>query len=551
LRDFLIDAGLLTRGQLAQLLEEEQLIEAEQRPLYQLLVERNVVAEDELRRAAAHATGTQFVVIAKEDISPTALLLIPEPISRLRNILAYRLDGGILEVALLDLDDLAYLEPLKLPYKIHPRLTSRVTIKQGLIKYQKILREKFGALLQQGSYAVDALIHHALLSAAHGIHIDINTTTLVRYRIGTALHEAMQLPRQVGSELSKQLKVLAKLLPTSHSVQEGRFKFEKDGERHIVHVSALPNVSGERVVLRVARESAGTTGFALTSLGFHGQTLEQIHQLLGQRSGLVAVTGPRQSGKTTTLYTLLDQLNHSHLSIATIEEKIEHPFPHIAQTQTRPEVGLTTTAGLRALLRQDPDVVMVGHATDLDTLMVALHAANNGVLVLLGVEAPSAGGAIEKMLTLGIPPLLLTSVLRAVVSVDIVGRLCTHEKESYTLSRAEAAPLEPYADFARVLAALKEEKVIDLDVPWKELLFARTIACSQCEGGYEGVAGVQALLPITQSIKEMLLRGASGAELEAQAHTEGMLSIVEDGLMKAAQSTTSIEEIFGLVDRMQ
>lgn len=550
LRDFLIDAGLVTRGQLADLIEGESLQEAPSKPLYQLLAEHNIVAEDELRRALAHATGTTFIVLTKEDISPTALFHIPEPLSRAHTMLAYRFEGGVLEVALLDLDDLIHLEALHLPYKVRARLTTRASIKHGLIYYQKILREKFGALLQQGTHAVDALIQHALLSSAHGIHIDLNTVALVRYRIGSTLHEAMQLPLHVGEQLSKHLKMLAKLLPTSSGAQEGRFKFDKDGERHMVHMSALPSASGERLVLRLARESKGVTGFALASLGLHGEPLEHVHTLLRQRSGLIVVTGPRQSGKTTMLYTLLDQLNHTDLSIATVEERIDYVFPHIAQTQTRPEVGLTTTAGLRAILRQDPDVVMIGNAEDPDTLALAAHAANVGVLVLLSVEAPTAGAAIEKILRLGVSPLLLASILRGVIAVDLVGLLCTHEKDAYSLARAEGAPLEPYADFGRVLATLKEERIVDTDKQWKEILFARTVVCSQCDGGYEGVTGVQEVLPVTSTIKEMIIGGASGQELEQQAHTEGMLSLTEDALTKAAQDVTSIEEIFNLVDRI-
>ncbi len=544
LRDFLIDSGLVTRGQLADF------VRTDEKSLYDLLSEHNVVAEDELRRAAAHATGTTFVVLTKEDISPTAILLIPEPISRSHNMLAYQLDGDILEVALLDLDDLAYLSLLNLPYRVRPRLTSRASIKNGLLHYQKILREKFGALLQQGTHVVDALVHHALLSSAHGIHIDINTTALVRYRIGEALHEAMQLPLHIGTQLSEQLKVLAKLLPTSSTIQEGRFRFDKNDERHVVHVSALPTANGERLVLRLARESAGIAGFALAPLGFHGAALEQVQTLLHQRSGLIVVASPARSGKTATLYTLLDQLNHTRLSIATVEEKIEHRFPHLAQTQLKPEVGLTAVAGLRAVLKQDPDVVMVGDIKDNDTLALAAHAASVGALVLVGVEAPTAGAAIEKLLQFGVSPLLLATTLRGVIATNTVKRLCTHDKEEYALARAEGAPLEPYADFGRVLAALKDEKIIDPDKQWKEIFFSRAIACSQCEGGYEGIIGVQEVLPLTAVGKEMVMGRAEAADFENQGREEGMLNLVEDALVKAAQGLTSLEEVFALIDRV-
>ncbi|TSC69253.1 MAG: Uncharacterized protein G01um101456_271 [Parcubacteria group bacterium Gr01-1014_56] len=543
LMDFLIDSGLISRGQLADVIPEEG------ESLYNLLQRRNIVAEDELRRAAAHASGTTFVVLNREDISGAALLLIPEPISRSHNILSYRLDGMVLEVALLDLDDLTELEALRLPYKIQPRLTSRASIKKGLLQYQKILREKFSQLLEQGTHVVDALIHHALLSSAHGIHIDIGTTTLVRYRIGEALREAMQLPVHIGAELSERLKMLAKLLPTSSNIQEGRFKFEKQGESHTVHVSALPTTQGERLVLRLRNESHGGSGFSLTSLGFHGETLARAYAFLEKRSGLIVVAGPSGGGKTTTLYTLLDQLSHTDLSITTIEEKVEHRFPHIAQTEIRPEVGLTTAAGLRAILKTDPDVVMVGEIKDSDTLALALSAANRGLLVLAGVEAPGAASALDTLRDLGVSALLFASTVPGVIGVNTVKKICPHDKETYLLSRTEGAPLEPYANFGRVLGALKEEKIIEDIKQWKEILFARAISCSQCEQGYIGVLGVQEVLPITTSSKELIQDGAPGVILEDQAREEGMTTMVEDALFKAAQGQTSIEEVFRLVEK--
>ncbi len=269
------------------------------------------------------------------------------------------------------------------------------------------------------------------------------------------------------------------------------------------------------------------------------------------RSGVVVVAAPPRGGKTTTLYTLLDQLNHTNLSIATVEEKIEHRFPHIAQTQTKPEVGLTPVAGLRGVLKQDPDVVMVDDVSDVETLNLALHAASVGALVFVGMEAATAGGAIEKLLRSGISPLLLTSTLRGVIATNTVQRLCTHDKEEYALARAEGAPLEGYADFGKVLAALKDEKVLDADTQWKEVLFARAIACPHCEDGYEGILGVQEVLPINATTKEMIVAGANAGEFEEQARKEGMLTLIEDALMKAAQSLTSAEEVFELVENFR
>ncbi|HYF13346.1 MAG TPA: ATPase, T2SS/T4P/T4SS family [Candidatus Paceibacterota bacterium] len=547
LSDFLIAGGLMTRGQLSQLREE-----AGETPLYDLLARKNVIAEDELCRAAAHASGTKFVILSRDDIDPVALVLIPEPLARSQGIIAYRLERNVLEVALLDLDALSHLESLRMPYKVVARLTSRGSIKEGLIYYQKILKEKFGALLSQGAHVVDSLIQHALLSKAHGVHIDFSTTaTLVRYRIGTVLHDAMQLPVHVGETLAGRLKSLAKLLPVSTTLQEGRFKFEHtyssgENESHLVHVAALPTAQGERIVLRLTPEKAGHTTFALTSLGLHGDALEDVHTLLNFRSGMILVSGERRSGKTTTLYTLLTQLSHENLSIATIEEDIEHHFSHIAQTNTRPELGLDTRAGLRAILRQDPDVVMVGEIKDSETALLAATAAAKGVLVFAGVEAEDVGEAIEKMKHWGVDPLMLCATLRGVIGTQIVKRLCANDKESYRLARAEGEPLEGRVNFAKVLARLKEEGVVGEETQWKELLFSHPVSCSQCEDGYQGITGLFEVLPATLSIKEVIMQGASSETIEYQARNEGMHTVLEDGMFKAVAGITSIDEVFRL-----
>jgi type IV pilus assembly protein PilB len=540
---FLVDSGLLTRSQF-----EDARRAAGGSPLYSFLSQRNLIPEDELRRAAAHASGTSFVVLTRDDISPLAVVLIPEPVARLHNMIAYKLEDGALEVALLDLDDLEHLKPLDLGLKIRPRLTSRSSIKQGLIYYQKILKEKFGAMLSSGTQVVDALIHHALFSRASGVHIDLSTTsTLVRYRIGQSLREAFELPDHIGRSLAERLKALAKLLPTSSTVQEGRFKFEKNGERHTVHISALPTSQGERVMLKLARESSGMSGFALDSLGLHGENLERAHKLLACPSGLILVASPAGGGKTTTLYTLIDQLNHGGAAISTIEEGIGFHFPHVAQTKVRPEVGVTVLAGLRALLKQDPDIAAVDQVRDADTAALAASAANRGALVIAAIEASSAGEAIERMLKLGVSPRLLASTLKGVIATQVVKRICSHERDEYRLARAEGAPLEPFANFGRVLAALKEEGIVEDATQWKELLFARAVPCSKCQNGYAGVSGLQEALLTSSIIKEMIGEGASGGALEAQAHEEGMPTLVEDGLFKAAAGITSIEEVFRVV----
>jgi type IV pilus assembly protein PilB len=543
LGDFLLSSGMLSRRSLEEALHAYD----REQPLGHSLVAQGYITDDDLRRAIAGMLGLPFINLRKEDIDPAALLAIPEPLARAHNMLGFRRMGGGLDVALLNPDKAQVLEGLALPESVRLHVTTEHSIKHGLLYYQKLLKERFSKVVEQSGHAVEAFLHHVLMSQAHGVHIDLGTAgALVRYRLGKGLHEAMRLPQHVGQALTDRLKQLASLLPTSRSLQEGRFKFENEGEQHAVHVSALPTVEGERLVLRIVREHEGTSGFALPSLGLHGEALEQVYQLLHGHTGLVLVAGLEGSGKTTALYTLLDQLPHHHLSIATVEKRIEHKVPHVAQTQIKPQIGLGGASALRAVLRTNPDVVLVDSTADAEMADLAARAANRGVFVIAGIEAPSAALGIEQLRQWGVERQTLAAALRGAIGVEVVGRLCPHDREDYRLSRAESAPLESFADFGRTLVALKEEGLIEQDKQWKELLFPRATPCAECDQGYIGITGVQEVLVVSQAVKDLILHGAPIEAIEKAARGEGMLTIVEEGLIKAAQGITSIEEVFRL-----
>ena len=597
LGDFLVDRGLLSRRSI-----DDALKRAGGAPLYEALQGFGLVDEDELRRAAAHAMGVKFVEFAHHEIEQDALFLIPEPLARAHNILGLRVSELGLEVALLNLTDLEVLEPLRLRHRILPRLTSHRSLTRGLLHYQKLLKEKFAAILGRGGDTVEALLHHALLSRAHGVHIDLKTTgALVRYRIGHSLEDAMELPAHIGQALADKLKLLAKLLPASperqrgepasperqrgepasperqrgepalRAMQDGRFKFEVKGgpstelgagERHAVHVFAGPRAdglhdgkAGERITLRLARESQGYGGFTQESLGLHGRALEDIHRVIVGRPGLMVVAGPQGSGVTTLLYTFLDLLNAPSRVVATVEDAIEHRLPRVMQVEIDPAAGVDTATTLRAVLKTDPDIVMVANLKDSRAAALAASAASRGVLVLAGIEAGSAAEAIEKLRELGVQPLTLATTLRAVVATRVVGRVAA-DAARYFPTRAELSLFDTPASqdatagvgLGRVLAALKEEGAVAEGTRWKELQFAR----GQAGEGHgntagSGQVGLQEVMPITEPIKELILRGIGVVEIEQEAKAEGMLSIIEDGLFKAAQGITSIEEVARLV----
>jgi len=479
LRDFLIESGLLSRSRLDDVLRQAQ----DSRSLAQSLSETGVMSADEIRHAQAHAMGVPFVTFDPRDISEEAMLLIPEPLARTHNMFAYKAADGAVEVAVLDLGSLAHAHELKRTYRVLPRLTTAESMRKALQHYQKHLREKFGELLTSGQHVAETLIKHAIYSRAGGVHVEPSQLgTLVRYQIGHALHEAFTLPEQAGKQLVAQLKSMAKLLPVARA-QEGKFKVEQNQERVNVRVHTLPTMLGERVHIRLAREKHGAQGYTLESLGFHGEALEAMEQAMHKRQGLLVAVG---HGRSTLLHTLADLLREPHLIVA--------------------EAHSATEA--RVALKYDPDVLVLDDIKDESTANLARTAADRGVFVLAAAHNNDLRGDIE-------------------VRLAVVRRLCTKAfHHSSKFSRAEGAELEPYADFVKVLNALKEEHSIEPTMAWKDVEFARATPCSECKGGYSSHIGLQ--------------------EVVVGGRTVG-LSLIEDGLFKAANNLTSVDEVLSLI----
>ncbi len=504
---FLVDAGLLTRSQLGDLSHSSA-------PLSKTLVDLGLMGEDEVRRAQAHALGVPFAVVDPHDIPVEALALIPEPLARSREIIAFAADEARVLVAVLDLADLDALSALEADggfggRRVVPHLTTRETLKRALLKYQKHLRDTFGELLSDGRHVAEALIGHALYSRAGGAHVDISTHgALVRYQVGHALHEAMRLPAQAGHALARELKILARLLPVARP-QQGAFAMDKHGDTVHVNVSVVPTVGGERIHMRLARRASGAEGYTLEALGLHGEGLAALRLCLGRRRGLVAVSGAPRSGKSALLYAMLDLLQHPGVSVATVEERILRRLPHAAQTELKD--GISSGAALRAALRQHPDVLLLGHVRDQESASLAAAAAARGIFVLAASDSADEG--------------LLSDAAGALVRVALARRLATDQfAVARPLSRPESVALEGAADFARVYEALKDEQVIEQGVAWKDIAFARPTPSTGHPDGYSGVVGLQEVI-------------APGFDT---------LNIAEDALFKAAQGLTSAEEAIRL-----
>ena len=567
LKTFLADAGLVSQKDF-DLAEREA--KAAGKTAGDVLVAKNIIGEDELRRTYAYILGIPFVALVGVQIKMETLSLIPEPIARRNNLIAFAQKGDDLEVAMLDTDDLASIDFIKkkTQMRVLPRLTDVASIKYALKLYQQGLKDNLGDVIKRETKAlestgdtrdedlhkvaeavpavrvVDTLLRHANAQGASDIHIEpLENSLLIRYRIDGILHDAMELPKHAAPAVTARLKVLSNMRLDEHRLpQDGRFSAEGGGEKVSFRVSILPTYYGEKIVMRLLRDSI--SGFTLEGIGFHGVALERMHDAIKKTTGLILTTGPTGAGKSTTLYTLLDLVNTPNVNISTIEDPIEYQMQRVNQTQVRPEIGFTFATGLRSLVRQDPDIIMVGEIRDKETASLAINAALTGHLVLSTLHTNSAAGAIPRLLDMGVEPFLLVSTLRVIIGQRLVRRL-SNQKETYELSRDQQAELERVIDPGTVLRALKDEKILAKDGTWKNVSFSRPKEGGQ--GPYAGRVGIYEVLPVTSTIKELMMKSGGGDDIYKQARSEGMLTMSEDGIFKAAQGNTTIEEVLRVI----
>lgn len=575
LKRFILDANLISKADMAA---AEKVAADEKRTLAEALIASGHMTEDDMRRVESYILGIPFISLKDMKIDFEILSLVPEPVARTHNIIAYKKGSDSLEVAMLDTADLPAIDFIKkkVGLKIMPRLTDTESMRSALRQYQKTLKDEFGDIIMRDAAAlkvvggedgaevseadlkkmaedlpvvriVDTLLRHAIMQNASDIHIEpMEEEVLVRYRIDGILSDAMKLPKIAAGTIVARIKVLSNLkLDQKRLPQDGRFKMEMDGQRVAFRVSMLPVYFGEKVVMRLLRENR--SGFSLEGIGFHGSTLERVHKATRATTGIILVTGPTGSGKSTTLYTVLDLLNTPEVNISTIEDPIEYQMPRINQTQVKPDIGFTFASGLRSLMRQDPDIIMVGEIRDQETASLAINAALTGHLVLATVHTNSSAGTIARLVDMGIESFLLVSTLRVAVGQRLVRKLAD-DKEAYVLTKAERDALAEHANLDFVLETLREEKIIAADATWNDVQFFRPKENGTTEDGYQGRMGIHEVLEMSTGIKDMVMEHKTGDELAVRARQEGMLTMMEDGIYKAARGLTSVEEVLRVIN---
>ena len=583
LKAFLLDAGLISEDQFSKASQKAKKTHTR---IEDILSSEGLISEKEILRLEAYILGVPFVNLEKEKIPNEILRIIPEPIARSHNIIAFRKKGKSLEVAMLDPEDLKTIEFIKKKanLKILPRLTTPESIKNVLKQYQESLQVEFGeiisrnakdisqkSILKKGKIKellsekveekeelekqakelpiikiVDTLLKHAILQRASDVHIEpMEKEVLVRYRIDGILRDAMILPLATKSGIVARVKVLSKLKLDEHRLpQDGRFKIKLEEFKYSIRVSILPVFNGEKVVMRLLSEQS--EGYTLEALGLRDETLERVETAIKKPVGMILVTGPTGSGKTTTLYSIMEILNTPGVNISTVEDPIEYRMPRINQTQVNSKIGLTFASGLRSLLRQDPDIIMVGEIRDKETASLAINAALTGHLVLSTLHTNSASGAVPRLIDMGVEPFLLSSTLNLILAQRLVRKLCD-KKEEYKLKGEELRNLEKYCDIKKIEGILTREKILKKKNTIKNIDFYHPVPSKVSISGYKGRIGIYESLMVSESIKALINKGGTSQEIESRARKEGMRSMIEDGFIKASQGVTSVEEVLRVI----
>ncbi|MEK7647291.1 MAG: GspE/PulE family protein [Patescibacteria group bacterium] len=569
LKAFLLDSGLVSADDVA--VAEKVAAKGDQN-IGEVLVTAGKISTEDLTRLKAYILGIPFVSLQDQKIEPEILRVVPEPLARSHNVIAFKKKGSALEVAMLDPEDLETIQAIQktTSLKILPRLTDKKSMQEALKQYQKSLEVEFGELISKDAEIlrpvegetkeagsedlkkmaedlpvvriVDTLLKHAIIQRASDIHIEpLEKEVIVRYRIDGILHDAMVLPKQVAPSIIARIKILSNLKLDEHRLpQDGRFKVETAEYKVSFRVSVLPIYDGEKAVLRLLPENS--KGFTLEKLGFFGEGLDKIHRAIKKPTGMVLATGPTGSGKTTTLYTILDILNTPDVNISTIEDPIEYRMPRVNQSQVRPDIGYTFANGLRSLLRQDPDIIMVGEIRDNETASLAINAALTGHLVLSTLHTNSAAGSLPRLIDMKAEPFLIVSTVNLIIAQRLI-RTLYKVKEPYKLTREQVDKLSKEIDMDQMLTIMKHEKIIGAKDGWQDITFYKPKESADAPDGYQGRIGVHEVLNMSETVKNMVMSGATSDDIEKQAKKEGMITMLEDGIIKAAQGITTLEEV--------
>ncbi len=521
--------------------------------LADVLIEGDVIKDDQLGRLIAEDAGWRYVNLKQEKIDEETLNLIPELVSESKGVIAFARSKEGIKVGMRNPDDLEiqhFIEK-RTGEKIFPYFITKLDLREALFSYQPSLRQEFDKILKQfknrtlsGTQRdeimvkmVDTILMYGYQNKASDIHVEpyINKI-VVRFRIDGVMHDVLSLPKDLLDSVITRIKILSRMRTDEHrAAQDGKFRFNvKDGLVD-VRVSIIPVVEGENVVMRLL--SVKSRQFSLTDLGLLSSDLEKIKGAVGRPHGMILVTGPTGSGKTTTLYAVLKILNTRDVHISTIEDPVEYDIEGVSQIQVNPRTNLTFAKGLRAIVRQDPDIIMVGEIRDKETAGIAVNSALTGHLVLSTLHTNDAATTLPRLLDMGVQPFLVASTVNVAIAQRLVRKICPKCRYSCKLTNEEKAVIQKEP---RLIEILKANGQTDLN----KIILYRGFGCKVCaRTGYVGRIGVFEVLEMSEDIRSLIIGRSSSEQLMKVAIKNGMTTMLEDGIEKVFNGITTLEEV--------
>lgn len=572
--------GVATKEQIAPYIEQAARLE---KPLQDTVISEKLIDERTLTKIFAEYAQIPYIEIDPKDITQDVINKIPERIARQYNAVIFKIDeDGLIHIAMDDPDDVQAVNFIEKQIGSNTKIyiapidnilicleNYRVDVDKELNEVIDIQREDDGSAAQVSeaeiaedspiAQTINLLLEYAIRSHASDIHIEPRETYVqVRYRIDGVLKEVNRLPRNVFGALVSRIKILSNLKIDEHRVpQDGRFKIKIGGKQYALRVSTLPITDGEKVVMRILDES--NQAVTLEDLGYWGRSLEVMTSAMSEPNGMVLVTGPTGSGKSTSLFSVLTTLNKPDVNISTIEDPVEYKILGVNQTQTNPKAGMTFANGLRALLRQDPNIIMVGEMRDAETANLGVQAALTGHLVFTTLHTNNAATCLPRLLDMGIEPFLIASTVKAVVGQRLVRRLCMNCRQSYVPDQSEVTSIvhlfnlrdgQTFANIHRLEAQAKQQNIgsetpdsttaTTITTLWR----ASPNGCEECaHTGFKGRIGIYEVLGTSIPMQKMIVANATSNEIQDQAIEEGMITMQTDGLIKALRGNTTVAEV--------
>lgn len=535
-----------------QVKEAQQIAQETKKSFEEVVVEKDFMSDEHLGRLIANNNGWKYVNLKKEEVDESVLKLVPEKVAVKQKVIAFGKTKKGVKVAMNNPNDTNLLHLLKkrlgqtpIPhYATEKDITDHFNLYKADVKqeFEKILKAEADQAIKEGKtesstiQIIDMILTRGYESKASDIHIEpYEDDTIIRFRIDGVMHDIITVPGAIHNLLISRIKVMAKLRTDEHQVpQDGKLQYKIDGERADVRVSVVPTTKGENAVMRLLSEKSRQ--FTLEELGLSEKNYEKLEAAIKKPWGMILSTGPTGSGKTTTLYSILKILNQKEVNIATIEDPVEYNIDGITQIQINPRTELTFATGLRSIVRQDPDIIMVGEIRDAETAGIAVNSAMTGHLVLSTLHTNDAPTTLPRLLDMEIEQFLIASTVNIIVAQRLVRKICPHCIKTTTVNIEELSKKMPIAIMEKLARGKEEIEVYSGG------------GCKVCgDTGYTGRTGIFELMEIDDDIRKLIMENADADKIKKKAIENGMITMFDDAREKVLNGVTTIDEMLRVV----